>query len=308
MQDDLDIRLRDARKRVLRLNEISDMLKHMQIDKERIEKNILKYKASLADASLEVSKLEAKPASFFSSASVKANKRLEMERNNTAVARLRCSRAEKELSELIQSIEDLNTERARLIGAGEEYKDLYEQKKQKLIAGGGDVAQLIFDLSYKIDIARARLKKISEACKACDKAISYLDGSQKKLEKAKDWGVIDIMGGKFVSSSVKHSYIDGAISDANSAKVILSTLPSEDIDPGAKIDIKSTGAGRNIDIFMDNAFIDRAVQGRINGSLGKVSTEKNNLQSKLFKLIVMERQEKKALDEMEAKLDSLIFT
>jgi hypothetical protein len=71
--------------------------------------------------------------------------------------------AEKELRELVQSIEDLSTESQQLAGSSEEYESLYEQKRQKLIAEGGDRAQLIIDLSSGITTAKARLKERPES-------------------------------------------------------------------------------------------------------------------------------------------------
>lgn len=309
MQDELDICLRDAHQRALRFDEITASLKQMQFEKEISEQNILKYKAALAGASLELYKSEPKTASIFNSIRGTADKRLEMERNNTIAARLRLSRAEKELRELDQIIEDLKAESQRFAGSGEEYEGLYEQKKQNLIAEGGTGAQLVIDLSGGINIAKARLKEIKEAYKACETAISYLSSSKKKLEQAKTWGTIDMMGGKFVASAIKHSHIKSAMSDAGIANAIIrdmnSTAACADIEP--ETDIKSTGRGRISDIFMDNIVTDTFVQSRIENSLGNVDTVKIKLQSRLCKLTVVQHQVEKDLNDMQAKLDSIIL-
>jgi hypothetical protein len=219
--------------------------------------------------------------------------RIREECKNNSLLRLLAGEIEqlREKMQLGKSIEDLKAEGQRLAGSGEEYESLYEQKKQKLIAGGGAWAQLIIDLSSGMSNAKARLKAIKEAYKACETAISYLNSSKKELEKAKTWGTIDMMGGKFISSAIKHSHIKSAISDAGSANTIIRDMSSVSANVDiTEIDIKSAGAGRTSDIFMDNIVIDMFVQNRIEDSLGNVSTVKSNLQSRLCKLMVMEHQ------------------
>ena len=53
-------------------------------------------------------------------------------------------------------------------------------------------------------------KEVLEAKVVANRVLDLLDDVEKQLKSAKSWGVVDLLGGGFLSSVIKHSKIDKA--------------------------------------------------------------------------------------------------
>ena len=65
---------------------------------------------------------------------------------------------------------------------------------------------------------KIRRQEIDEAIRAGDKALISLRLAQEKLSSAKNWGILDILGGGLITNMVKHSKINDASSYLREAK------------------------------------------------------------------------------------------
>lgn len=54
------------------------------------------------------------------------------------------------------------------------------------------------------------MKEINEAIVAGERALNSLYHAQDKLNSAKGWGLLDLLGGGFITGMIKHSRIDDA--------------------------------------------------------------------------------------------------
>ena len=61
-------------------------------------------------------------------------------------------------------------------------------------------------------------KEKREAVKAGERALASLKSAKSKLDEAKSWGVVDILGGGIVSSLIKRSKMDDANAYMEQAK------------------------------------------------------------------------------------------
>lgn len=118
-----------------------------------------------------------------------------------------------------------------------------------------------------------------EVIKEDIKDITYtLDQAKKTLDKAANWGFLDIFGGKFLSSYVKHSHIDDAEELLDESKEKLSLLKLKlqnlDLEINSSLDI---GINKFFDVFMDNIFSDIFTQSKISDAQAHILEVQNSL-------------------------------
>lgn len=64
----------------------------------------------------------------------------------------------------------------------------------------------------------------TEARRLCMQARRLLEQAREQAKSAENWGVVDLLGGGFASSLVKHSCINGAQSYLDQARALLRHL------------------------------------------------------------------------------------
>ncbi len=114
-------------------------------------------------------------------------------------------------------------------------------------------------------------KEISEAICAGEAALRSLNDAQNQLNKAKGWGVVDILGGGLLTDLIKHSKIDNAKQCMNDAKRKLAKFRKEldDIDdyiPNLDVGSFYTFA----DFFFDGLLADILMQSKISEACRQV--------------------------------------
>lgn len=108
-------------------------------------------------------------------------------------------------------------------------------------------------------------KEINEAIDAADRALFYLNNANNYLSSAGNWGILDILGGGFISTLAKHSKIDDAKSEIENAKYAIQVLKKELQDVNTIVDINiDTGDFLTFaDFFFDGFIADWLVQSKI---------------------------------------------
>ena len=104
-------------------------------------------------------------------------------------------------------------------------------------------------------------KEKREAVKAGERALASLKSAKSKLDEAKSWGVVDILGGGIVSSLIKRSKMDDANAYMEQAKRDLARFGKElrDVEDFKDLGIKTDGFFSFADWFMDSTFADLGV-------------------------------------------------
>lgn len=77
-------------------------------------------------------------------------------------------------------------------------------------------------------------REIHEAINAADDALIALRKAEKSLSSAGSWGVLDLLGGGFFSSLMKHGKIDQAQYALEDARFALQRLQAELSDPAQR--------------------------------------------------------------------------
>lgn len=129
-------------------------------------------------------------------------------------------------------------------------------------------------------------KEINEAVQAADNALYYLNNANQYLDSAGNWGIVDILGGGFISTLAKHSKMDKAQQEMQQAKYAVQAFKKELQDVGriADIDINVGDFLTFADFFFDGFVADWLVQSKIrdaqkqiNDAIYQIGNIKNQL-------------------------------
>ena len=115
-----------------------------------------------------------------------------------------------------------------------------------------------------------RQTEINEAIMAGERALAALKKAETDLGTARIAGVVDIIGGGFLTNLFKHAKLDDARRDIENAKYELQAFSQElDDIPGLNIDVG--GFLTFADFFFDGLIADFFVQTKINESRSQVA-------------------------------------
>ena len=110
-----------------------------------------------------------------------------------------------------------------------------------------------------------RKQEIREAMGAGACALASLRAAQKKLESARQWGIVDLFGGGLISDLFKHSRMNEAAGCMEAAKRDLQRFRKElgDVEIPMNLRIEVSSFLSFADVFFDNPISDYMVQTRI---------------------------------------------
>lgn len=131
-------------------------------------------------------------------------------------------------------------------------------------------------------------KEIREAIYAADNALAHLDSAKTYLNKASNWGIIDIFGGGLFTNLMKHERMGEAEREIQEAKYALQRFSRELQDVTGYSSIHIDDLITFADFIFDGLLMDIIAQSKISEAksqcdeaIHKVSVIKAELQSKL---------------------------
>lgn len=109
-------------------------------------------------------------------------------------------------------------------------------------------------------------KERLEAVSAGQRALDSLNLAKNELNSAKNWGIVDLIGGGFLSTLCKRSKMDQAQSYMDDAKSDLKRFQKElsDITDESNLNVQTGDFFTFADYFFDGLAADWLVQDRIN--------------------------------------------
>lgn len=126
----------------------------------------------------------------------------------------------------------------------------------------------------------------TEARRLCVQARRLLEQAYEQAKSARNWGILDMLGGDLISGLVKHSHVYDAQSSLNQAKPILQRLCVLLQQNGLDSDLEGTnisGLSMVLDIGFDGILTDLYMQS-------KIGNMKSSIENALGKLYALERQ------------------
>jgi len=162
------------------------------------------------------------------------------------------------LSELRKQLEDLKTIREREI----ESSPSALRNELKMIYA-------------KMDRARLNMAELNEALAASSKVSSSIDIVYRNMDKAKDWGNMDMLNSKSTYyKSMKHNSIDRAMSELSRSQLLLRYLNKELEDIGYeknRLSLQLDRITRFPGVIFDNLISDWIVQNKIKSVLSTLA-------------------------------------
>lgn len=124
-------------------------------------------------------------------------------------------------------------------------------------------------------------REVREAISAGERALQSLRSAQSELNSAGNWGIADMLGGGLITTMVKRSKMDNAVSHMESAKNSLRTFQRElrDVTVHADLNLNVSGFLSFADYFFDGILADYLVQSRINDAKNQVEQAIRQVQS-----------------------------
>jgi len=173
------------------------------------------------------------------------------------------------LEEKLSKLKDIPAEAERMI----------QKRENDLMRSGTPVGMRILTISKQIDESRRLKREIAEAYEAGEAAIEVLKEMEGFLRNARNWGNWDMMGGRGMTTYVKHSNIDRARARLHKAQHLLNRFEDELRDVynprQLNLSLNLDSFTRFIDIFFDNLISDWIVQQRIRNALSNVVAVKD---------------------------------
>lgn len=116
-------------------------------------------------------------------------------------------------------------------------------------------------------------KERREALDAGERALRSLRNAQRELNSAKNWGIVDIIGGGLISSLLKKEKMRNAQSYMEQARYDLKNFSKElqDVDRMVNLHIDTEDFLSFADWFFDGFAVDWMVQSRIHRAAEQVN-------------------------------------
>ena len=126
-------------------------------------------------------------------------------------------------------------------------------------------------------------REVREAREAGVRALNSLRMAQGQLQKARNWGFVDILGGGLISSLIKHSRISEAQDCIRQAPCDLDTFRKELADVRIP-DLEIGGFLTFADFFFDGFLADFMVQGKIHQAIDQLEQACRQVEDALYRL------------------------
>ena len=269
-------------KEKLRIKEKLESLRRManeELNKKRIQQS--KLKDQLIKEEKDVKRLEGISfSSIFLSIIGKKDDKLDKEKEEYLVAKLKYEECLETIEKLEKEIDYAEKELLKYEGVTEEYKNLIKEKENIMIQEDDENSKKLKYRLSRINNLKLEIKEIKEAIVAGENANSALSQMKNHLNTARGWGTWDMMGGGLISNMAKHSAINSANRDAQRFQYLLKSFKKEllDINQFTDINVNISGFTSFADFFFDGFFVDWFVQSKINSSISTVNSTSNKIE------------------------------
>jgi hypothetical protein len=257
-----------------------------QISSENIRKSDLKKK--LAKESADVKKLEGLTlTALFQTILGSKEQQLEKERQEYLRAKLNYDECDNGIAALIFQNSKLRTQLKEFDSIELDYRLLLKEKEDYLLKQpNSENARQIFILSEQIADKTSELKELNEAIQAGKILIGEVENTIYYLQKAKNWGTWDMLGGGIIATSIKHSHIDASRNASHKVQQAIRNFERElrDVNIQTNISTDISGFLTFSDYFFDGLIVDWLVQDKIKNALNRAYYLSEYAQNLVWKL------------------------
>ncbi|RCW69695.1 hypothetical protein [Saliterribacillus persicus] len=264
---------------------------HQRLEREKnlMQHELADLRKKLADTQTklkvekdDVEKLESMSlANFFQTVIGKKDEKLLEEKQDVARVQLVFEQTSNAITGLEKESDMLEIRISQVRNAASNYEKLKQEKFDLLLAENHPQKTDILATIDQIGQLESEKKEIEEALTAGSKVSAALSRAENALDKAKNWGTVDMFGGGLLTTSIKHSHMDDAKADVQEAQHLLRKFSFEldDIGHAFDTDISISGGLTFADYFFDGLISDWFVQDKIHQSLEEVTSMNEKVRS-----------------------------
>ncbi|MCT2535595.1 hypothetical protein NC661_07025 [Aquibacillus koreensis] len=266
-------RLITEKEKMRELERLSRQEGKLKQELDELESKEFRLKKQLDEEKIDVEKLEGfSLEGVFLSVFGRKEEKLEQEKREVLAAQLKWTEAKEARQDTEEELIDLRKRMQSLGDPTQRYNELLMERQNQLVENNHEAGERGIALLEKIADLQADQKEINEAIHAGKQAQSTLSRAIQALEKARNWGTVDMFGGGLISTSIKHSNIDTAKNHVHRAQSLLRTFAREldDIGHTFHADVSISGGLTFMDYFFDGLISDWLVQDQINNSMDQV--------------------------------------
>lgn len=187
------------------------------------------------------------------------------------------------------------------------YQQALRDKEMFLLRSGGPDARHLFDIAEQSGCLKAEEVELTEAIDAGKKVEQALSKVQKSLGSAGNWGVVDLLGGGLITTSIKHSYINEARNNIDQVQLLLCNFRRE------LADVNQTNEGLEIgrlsifaDFILDGLLFDAIVQSKINTAQERTRQLQREIKATMHELGAKQEQNSQKSLELEQERRQII--
>ncbi|WP_312651548.1 hypothetical protein [Aminipila sp.] len=304
-----DEQLKLLHKQVAQKKRTESQLKELYVQRQELSTKVDELRKSMWDEKEDVDRLEGHTLSaFFYGVIGKMDEKLDKERKEAYVAKVKYDVAIRELSAVDKEIQCSEAEMNQLLGCEQQYERTLKAKAEMIKSIDSQEAVEIFGAEEHISYMENQKKEIREALDAGQTGLAITNSILSSLDSAEGWGTWDLLGGGLISDLAKHSQLDEAQKQVEQLQAELRRFKTEltDVTIYADIQVNIDGFLGFADYFFDGLFADYAVLDKINQSQNRVKNIKSQIEHVIKHLNSMLSCIDKELECEKLKLNDLI--
>ena len=280
-----------------RLDDLQQQLKTVNRNIGTMQSKLPGLEQSVRDEQADVDRMESGGiSSFVYSILGRQEEKLEKER-------WEAKQAQDQYQAALNTLRDLNRQRESIVDSiaqmeelRQNYQQLYEAERQKILQSSGPNSQRLQQLEEDGRQLRKLKKELTEARDAGNVVMDQIDQIRKSLSKASTWGTVDLFTDGFFADMAKYSHLDNAQEELQDLKRQLNWFSKElkDVDADINISAEFDGGFRFADFAFDGLIADSI-------ALHKIDRIKDQVEDVAY-------QVQKHLDTVSTRLSSVTAT
>ena len=302
MLAELNERLAALRARLEERDRVRKRVARQQEAVASLDRYLEELAKRLAEEEKDVARLEGSGwTSFVAGLLGNKEEKLTQERQELLEVTLRHDSTRDELEDARDELERLEIQQRELADTDERYAQALAEKAALLAEHGHPAHEKLFLLADERGRLRDELVEVEEALRAGKDARSALLSCTGSLSKAKNWGVVDMIGGGLVTTAIKHSHINRARDASHQARRAMSRFRREmkDLERHVDANVRVGDFATFADYLFDGFFVDWFLQSRIEDAHRNVASNVRHVETALRKLEPHESALRERLAEIE---------
>lgn len=277
-----------------------------------LEKKAADLKKIMEDEQEDVDRLNRKSlTAFLYRASGKMGEKLSKEEEEAFAAAVKYDAATKELQAVEEDIAYYEKQASGLPDCKIQYERMLEAKKEEIKESGNIEAGKILEMERQIAAIENRRKEVKEAISAGERARSIAEETLEGLQSAKNWGMVDLIGGGIMSDVIKYDKLKSVKDRTSALQMALRTFRTELSDVSSRIEgplqVEVGEFLHFADYFFDGIFTDWMVYDKIKVSKERAEQTYSQIQGILEQLRKMQEQLHTEEEQKRRELEQIVL-